>query len=147
MIVLIILGALFTNYTVLGRQIYAVGGNERASRLAGIQVNKVRMFVFILTSMLAAFAGLIFAGMLSSAEISAGTGLELDVIAAVIIGGASLSGGKGTIIGSLLGAAIMGILKNGFILLGLPHAIQTSSIGVVIILAVVIDSLRVSRHV
>ena len=84
--------------------------------------------------------------MLSSAEISAGTGLELDVIAAVIIGGASLSGGKGTIVGSLIGAAIMGILKNGFILLGLPHAVQTVSIGVVIILAVVIDSIRVSRQ-
>ncbi len=146
MLVLVVFGTLFLNYTVLGRHIYAVGGNERASKLAGVQVNKVRLIVFVITSVLAAFAGLISAGMLSSAEISAGTGLELDVIAAVIIGGASLSGGKGTIIGSLIGAAIMGILKNGFILLGLPHAVQTISIGIVIILAVVIDSIRINRQ-
>jgi len=146
MLIFVIFGVLFLRYTVLGRQIYAIGGNERASRLAGIQVIKVRMIVFIITSSLAAFAGLVAAGMLSSAEMIAGTGLELDVIAAVIIGGASLTGGKGSIVGSVIGAAIMGILRNGFILLGLPFEIQIISIGLVIVLAVVIDSLRSGKR-
>jgi len=84
--------------------------------------------------------------MLGSAEMVAGTGVELDVIAAVIIGGASLKGGKGTIAGSIIGAAIMGVLRNGFILIGLPYEAQVISIGLVIILAVVIDSLRSSRR-
>lgn len=146
MVIIVIIGILFLRYTVTGRQIFAIGGNERAARLAGIQVNKIRIIVFIITSSLAAFAGLIAAGMLKSAEMLAGTGLELDVIAAVIIGGASLTGGKGSIIGSIIGAAIMGVLRNGFILLGLPYEVQIISIGVVIILAVVIDSIRGSKQ-
>jgi ribose transport system permease protein len=145
MIVIIALGALFLRFTVIGRQIYATGGNERAAKLAGIKVQRIRSLVFILTSTLAAFSGIVMTGMLGSAEISAGNGLELDVIAAVIIGGTSLKGGKGTIIGSLIGAAIMGILKNGFILLGFSFEMQIISIGLVIILAVVIDSLRTAR--
>jgi ribose transport system permease protein len=145
MIFFIIVGTLFLRYSVLGRQICAIGGNERAARLAGIQVNRVRMFVFMVTSILASFAGIIASGFLGSAEMTAGTGLELDVIAAVIIGGASLSGGKGSIVGSLVGAAIMGILRNGFVLLGLRYEAQIISIGVVIILAVVMDSLRSAK--
>ncbi len=146
MLVLVILGSIFMSLTVVGRQIYAIGGNERAARLAGIQVHRVRSLVFIITSTLAAFAGVVASGMLGSAEMVAGTGLELDVIAAVIIGGASLSGGKGTIVGSLIGAAIMGVLRNGFILLGLPYEAQIISIGLVIILAVIIDSLRSGKR-
>ncbi len=146
MLVLVVLGSIFMSLTVVGRQIYAIGGNERAARLAGIQVHRVRSLVFIITSTLAAFAGVVASGMLGSAEMVAGTGLELDVIAAVIIGGASLSGGKGTIVGSLIGAAIMGVLRNGFILLGLPYEAQIISIGLVIILAVIIDSLRSGKR-
>jgi ribose transport system permease protein len=142
MIVFVALGTVFLRFTVIGRQIYAIGGNERAAKLAGIQVNKVRTIVFVATSALAAFSGLVMGGMLGSAEMTAGTGLEMDVIAAVIIGGASLKGGRGTIVGSLIGAAIMGILRNGFILLGFSYEAQIISIGVVIILAVTIDSLR-----
>ncbi len=146
MIAFIALGAGFLRYTVPGRQIFASGGNERAAKLAGINVQKIRTIVFIVTSGLAAFSGIVMAGMLGSAEISAGTGLELDVIAAVIIGGTSLKGGKGTVIGSLIGAAIMGILKNGFILLGFSFEMQIISIGVVIILAVVVDSIRTGKR-
>jgi ribose transport system permease protein len=145
MIVLVVLGTMFMNWTVSGRQIYAIGGNERAASLAGVPVRRVRTITFVLTSVLAAFAGIISAGMLGSAEMVAGTGLELDVLAAVIIGGASLKGGKGTIAGSIIGAAIMGVLRNGFILVGLPYEAQVISIGVVIMLAVVIDSLRSGR--
>jgi len=145
MLSLVIIGTLFMHYTVMGRQIYAIGGNDRAARLAGIQSDNVRMLVFMVTSGLASFAGIISAGMLGSAEMTAGTGVELDVIAAVIIGGASLKGGKGTVVGSLIGAAIMGVLRNGFVLLGLSYEAQIISIGLVIILAVVVDSIKTGK--
>ena len=145
MIVVLIIASLFLKYTVTGRFIYAVGGNERSARLSGINVDRIRMFVFILTSALAAFSGIIMVGKLGTAEVIAGTGAEIDIIAAVIIGGTSLAGGRGTIIGSIIGAAIIGVLKNGFILLGLPIAAQTIGIGMVVILSVTIDSIRTKR--
>jgi len=142
MTVIAIIGAVFLKYSVTGRYIYAIGGNERAARLSGIRIENVRMLVFILTSALAAFAGIVMIGRLGTAEVIAGTGAEIDIIAAVIIGGTSLSGGKGSIIGSLIGAAIIGVLRNGFVILGLPIAAQTIGIGMVVILSVTIDSLR-----
>ena len=145
MIVVVIIASLFLKYTVTGRFIYAVGGNERSARLSGINVERIRMFVFILTSSLAAFSGIILIGKLGTAEVIAGTGSEIDIIAAVIIGGTSLAGGRGTIIGSIIGAAIIGVLKNGFILLGMPIAAQTIGIGMVVILSVTIDSIRTKR--
>jgi ribose transport system permease protein len=145
MIIVVIISTLFLKYTVTGRFIYAVGGNERSARLSGINVERIRMFVFILTSSLAAFSGIILIGKLGTAEVIGGTGAEIDIIAAVIIGGTSLAGGRGTIIGSIIGAAIIGVLKNGFILLGLPIAAQTIGIGLVVILSVTIDSLRTKK--
>jgi len=145
MIVIVILGSLFLKYTVIGRFIYAVGGNERSARLSGVNVERIRKFVFILTSSLAAFSGIIMIGKLGTAEVIGGTGAEIDIIAAVIIGGTSLSGGKGSAVGSIIGAAIIGVLRNGFILLGLPIAAQTIGIGLVVILSVSIDSIRTKR--
>jgi ribose transport system permease protein len=145
MIIVVIITSLFLKYTAVGRYIYAVGGNERSARLSGINVERIRMFVFILTSSLAAFSGIIMIGKLGTAEVIGGMGTEIDIIAAVIIGGTSLAGGRGTIIGSIIGAAIIGILKNGFILLGLPIAAQTIGIGMVVILSVTIDSIRTKR--
>ncbi len=145
MILFVVVGTLFLRYTTPGRFIYAVGGNERAARLSGVNVERIRLLVFILTSSLAAFAGIILVGKLGTAEVIGGTGAEIDIIAAVIIGGTSLAGGRGTIVGSIIGAAIIGVLKNGFILLGLPIAAQTIGIGVVVILSVMIDSLRTKR--
>ncbi|MCL5070801.1 MAG: ABC transporter permease [Actinobacteria bacterium] len=145
MAVIVIIGAVFLKYSVTGRYIYAIGGNERAARLSGIRIENVRMLVFILTSALAAFAGVVTIGRLGTAEVIAGTGAEIDIIAAVIIGGTLLSGGKGSIIGSLIGAAIIGVLRNGFVILGLPIAAQTIGIGIVVILSVTIDSLRSRR--
>jgi ribose/xylose/arabinose/galactoside ABC-type transport system permease subunit len=142
MAISVILASLFLKYSVLGRYIYAIGGNERSARLSGVNVERVRLFVFTLTSALAAFSGIILIGKLGTAETGAGAGVEISVIAAVIIGGTSLAGGKGTIVGSLIGAAIIGCLQNGFILLGLGFATQTIGIGLVIILSVVIDGLR-----
>lgn len=142
MVVLVVLFSLFLRYTVLGRQIYAVGSNEQAARLSGVPVNVVKFFVYTITGLLAAFSGILTAGLLGTSATNAGTGSELDVIAAVVIGGASLSGGEGTIIGSIIGAAIMAVLRNAFVLLRFPIYMQTISIGVVIIAAVAIDQLR-----
>ena len=142
MFVLVIVFSLFLRSTVLGRQIYAVGSNEQAARLSGVPVNLVKLFVYTITGALAALAGIMTAGLLETSATNAGTGSELDVIAAVVIGGASLAGGEGTIIGSIIGAAIMAVLRNAFVLLQFPIYMQTISIGVVIILAVAIDQLR-----
>ncbi len=142
MIILVTLASLFLANTVLGRQIYGVGSNEQASRLSGVDVDRVRLFCYTLTGLLAAYAGVMTAGLLSTAATNAGIGTELDVIAAAVIGGASLAGGEGTVYGAVIGAAIMAVLRNAFVLLGLPVYLQTVSIGVVIILAVALDRLR-----
>lgn len=142
MVILVVLASLFLGNTVLGRQIYGVGSNEQASRLSGVDVDRVRLFSYTLTGLLAAYAGVMTAGLLSTAATNAGIGTELDVIAAAVIGGASLAGGEGTVYGAVIGAAIMAVLRNAFVLLGLPVYLQTVSIGVVIILAVALDRLR-----
>jgi ribose transport system permease protein len=145
MVVMVAIFTLFLNQTVLGRQIYAVGSNEQAARLSGVNVNWVRLFVFALAGFLYAWAGVMNAGLLSTAATNLGVGNELDVIAAVVIGGASLSGGEGTILGAVIGAAIMAVIRNAFVLLKLPIYMQTVAIGVVVVLAVAIDQLRKRR--
>jgi ribose transport system permease protein len=142
MVILVVLASLFLANTVLGRQIYGIGSNEQAARLSGVDVDRVRLFCYTLTGMLAAYAGVMTAGLLSTAATNAGIGMELDVIAAAVIGGASLAGGEGTVYGAVIGAAIMAVLRNAFVLLGLPVYLQTVSIGVVIVLAVALDRLR-----
>ncbi|MBG1261109.1 ABC transporter permease subunit [Nostoc commune] len=128
--------------TVLGVQIYAVGGNERAARLTGIKVNRVLLFVYGISGLLAGLAGIMSASRLYSASGILGQGYELDAIAAVILGGTSFTGGIGTIGGTLLGALIIAILNNGLTLLNLSYFWQLVVKGLVIILAVVIDRLR-----
>ena len=145
MFALVIIFSFMLKNTVLGRQIYAVGANQEAARLSGVNVHRVQIFVYTITGGFCALAGLISAGLLKTAATNAGTGNELDVVAAVIIGGTSLTGGEGTIWGAVIGAAIMAVLKNSFVLLHLPAYLQTVSIGVIIILAVAIDSIRKGR--
>ena len=142
MVILVIIFSLFLRYTVLGRQIYAVGSNEQAARLSGVPVSLVKTFVYTITGTLCALSGILTAGLLATSATSAGVGVELDVIAAVVIGGASLAGGEGTIIGAVIGAAIMAVLRNAFVLLKLPIYLQTITIGLVIIVAVAADNLR-----
>ena len=142
MAILVVIASIFLRFTVLGRQIYAVGSNEQAARLAGVNVDFVRLFVYTLTGALSAYAGIMNAGLLSTAATNLGVGNELDVIAAVIIGGTSLSGGEGTIYGAVVGAAIMALVRNAFVLLHIPIHWQTVTIGIVIILAVATDRLR-----
>jgi ribose transport system permease protein len=142
MTVLVVIFSIFLRFTVLGRQIYAVGSNEQAARLTGVNVDFVRLFVYTLAGALYVYAGIMNAGLLSTAATNLGVGNELDVIAAVIIGGTSLSGGEGTIYGAVIGAAIMALVRNAFILLHIPIHWQTVTIGLVIILAVATDRLR-----
>ena len=142
MTVLVVIFSIFLRFTVLGRQIYAVGSNEQAARLTGVNVDFVRLFVYTLAGALYVYAGIMNAGLLSTAATNLGVGNELDVIAAVIIGGTSLSGGEGTIYGAVIGAAIMALVRNAFILLHIPIHWQSVTIGLVIILAVATDRLR-----
>ena len=136
------IGYIFATKTLPGRNIYAVGNNEKAAKLSGIRVDRVKIMVFMIMGALCAISGMILAGTLNSAEPSAGSGYELDVIAAVVIGGASLAGGEGSIVGVILGAAIMGVVRNGFVLLGISAYWQVVTIGIVIIAAVALDSLK-----
>jgi ribose transport system permease protein len=142
MLTIVVTAALFLGNTVLGRQIYAVGSNLRAARLCGINVGRVQCFTYIVAGGLSALAGIINAGLLSTASTNLGQGIELDVIAAAVIGGTSLVGGEGSVVGTLFGAAIMAVVRNAFVLLGLPLHFQTMIIGLVILLAVGLDRRR-----
>jgi len=142
MLAVTLAGGVVLAFTRLGRHVYAVGGNPEAARLSGIPTGGVRVFVFALTGALAGLAGIINAGWVTIAQPVAGLGYELDVIAAVIIGGASFSGGKGTVLGTFLGATLMGVLRNGLVLLGVNVYWQQVAIGSVIVLAVALDRLR-----
>lgn len=136
------LGSVFARYTETGRGLYAIGNNERAAILSGINTRNLKCFTYIITSTLSALVGIIVAGNLSTADPSLGIGYELDIIAAAVIGGIAMSGGEGHIWGSLIGAAIMGILKNAFILLGISSYWQSIVIGVVIVAAITVDIVR-----
>jgi ribose transport system permease protein len=126
----------------LGREIYAIGDNPKAARLAGIDLKKTRLFVFGLCGCLAGLGGVIVAGNLASADPNLGMGYELDVIAAVILGGTALNGGRGSIIGVVIGAMLMALLNNAFVLLGISAYWQVVTKGLVIIIAVGIDGLQ-----
>ena len=133
------LAVFLSDKTKLGRYIYAIGGNENASLLSGININKVKVIVYTIAGALAAVGGLMVTSRLDSAQPNAGTGYELDSIAAVVIGGTSLSGGKGSIWGTVLGAIIIGVLNNGLVLLNVSPFWQQVVKGFVILLAVIID--------
>ncbi len=145
MFALMLVSGVFLARTFLGRYIYAVGGNEEAARLSGIRVNLVKVLVYTISGACCAVAGLILLARMVSAQPMAGLGIELYVIAAAAIGGTSLTGGEGTIFGGLMGAALMGILQNGMILVGIDTYAQQAVVGTVIILAVTLDQWRQRR--
>ena len=132
--------------TRAGRNIYATGDNPTAARLAGIDVDRTRVMVFVISGLLAGLGGLILAGNLNSASPGLGRGYELDVIAAVILGGTALSGGRGSIPGVILGALLMALLGNAFVLLGISSHWQVVTKGFVIVLAVGIDGIQRGRE-
>lgn len=139
LIVFLIILLLLLQNTVFGRGVYAVGGNEEAARLSSIPVNKVKILVYVVSGFMSALAGIILTSRLSSAQPTAGTGFELDAIAAVVIGGTSLSGGKGKIFGTFLGVLIIGVLNNGLNIIGVSAFYQQFIKGLVILLAVILD--------
>ncbi|RCF49164.1 ribose ABC transporter permease [Aeromonas hydrophila] len=140
MAIVFLLAWFMLNHTRLGRYIYALGGNESATRLSGINVDRVKLAVYGLCGMLSALAGLIVTSRLSSAQPTAGMGYELDAIAAVVLGGTSLMGGKGRIMGTLIGALIIGFLNNALNLLDVSSYYQMIAKASVILLAVMIDN-------
>jgi ribose/xylose/arabinose/galactoside ABC-type transport system permease subunit len=141
-IALFILGSAYLRYRPSGRALYAIGGNEEVARLSGLNVKREKLKVYTVAGMLAAAGGLVMISRLDSAQPTAGTGLELDVIAAVVIGGASLAGGAGTVSGTLVGVLIIGVLRNGLNLLDVSTFWQQVVIGAVIAIAVMTDTLR-----
>lgn len=145
MVVLGGLAAFILNRTYTGRAIYAIGGNEEAARLSGINVLRQKLVIYGLSSSFAAVAGLVLAGRLASGQPQAAAGYELDAIAAVVIGGASLAGGQGRAFGTLVGALVLAVIRNGLNLLNVSSFWQQVVIGAVIALAVLSDTLRRRR--
>ncbi|NLG98298.1 MAG: ABC transporter permease [Chloroflexi bacterium] len=137
-----IIASLILSKTVLGRYTYALGSNEEATRLSGVNVDAWKIAVYTLCGMFSGLAGVLIASRLNSAQPSLGAGYELDAIAAVVIGGTSLSGGEGTILGTIIGAFIMSVLTNGLRILSVPQEWQTVVTGAIVILAVYTDIIR-----
>jgi ribose transport system permease protein len=140
-VVLYAAGSFYMRYRPTGREIYSIGGSEEVARLSGVNVNRIKLQVYTMAGTLAGLGGLVLTARLNSAQPTAGSGLELDVIAAVVIGGTSLSGGVGTVVGTLIGALIIGVLRNGLNLLDVSAFWQQVVIGVVIAVAVMVDTI------
>jgi ribose transport system permease protein len=131
--------------TVFGRELYAVGGNEEAAKVSGIKSTQIKAITYIISGLLGAFAGIILASRLTAGVPTAGTGYEMNAVAAVVLGGASLNGGKGKIENTLLAVLVLGILSNGFVLLGFSTFLQDVARGIILLLAVGIDEARNRR--
>lgn len=129
----------FLKATKWGRYVYAIGGNEEASHFSGVNVGRMKILVYTLCGFGAGIAGVLFTARFGVGQSTAGLGYELDVIAAAVIGGISLSGGRGTILGAIIGSLLMGILRNGLVLLNVSAYWQQVAIGLVILLAVILD--------
>jgi ribose/xylose/arabinose/galactoside ABC-type transport system permease subunit len=140
---LAIVTAVIYRYTVYGRSIQAVGSNTEAARLQGVNVGRVLFLAFLMAGLCAALAGLINVSQLGAGSSNAFLGAELDVITAVIIGGTSFSGGRGTIVGTVLGLCILATVNNGLVLVGVSPFWQEVSRGIALIVAVTLDRLRV----
>ena len=142
MLVVFLLSWLFLRYSSSGRSLYAIGGNPEVARLAGINVKFMTVLVYVISGLLAGLAGIVLAMRLDSVQPTAGFTYELDTIAAVVIGGTSLSGGQGSIFGTIIGVLIIGVLRNGLNLLGVSPFSQSVVIGVVIALAVAAEAFK-----
>ena len=145
--VIAIIGSLVLNRTAFGRWLYASGGNERAAELSGVPVKTVQVSVYVLSGVCAGIAGLILSSQLTSAGPTAGNSYELTAIAAVVIGGAALTGGRGNIRGTLLGAFVIGFLSDGLVIIGISSYWQTVFTGAVIVLAVLLNAVQYRRRV
>jgi len=142
MVVIYVVGFWVMSSTAFGRRVYAVGGNEEASRLSGIEVNKVKISVMVACSAIAAVSGILLASRMTSGIANAGDPYMLDVIAAVIIGGANLNGGSGTIVGTFFGILFMGILRNGLVIMGVDAFVTYIVQGGVVLFAVALNTFK-----
>src|SRR5690348_8990913 len=143
MIIIGAAGALLASRTPFGRRVYAVGGNERAAKLSGVRVQQIKFLVYVISGFCAGVVGLIIAAQLSSAHPATGETFELTAIAAVVLGGTSLMGGRGSIGGAIIGAFVIGALADGLVLMGVSEFWQTVIKGLVIVLAVILDQLQI----
>lgn len=139
LVVMAVIGWLVLSFTRFGRYVYAVGGNREAARAAGINVELVTFAVYVISGFCVGIAALLYTSRLMAAQAISGTGFELQAIAAAVVGGASLFGGRGRISNTIVGALIMGVLFNGFVMLDVPSPIQQMAVGVIIIVAVWLD--------
>ena len=136
---LVLLYRFITSSTVLGRRLYALGGNEKAAKLSGINTNAILFLAYVNMAFLASIAGIVFAARLNAATPTAGNSFELDAIAACYIGGASATGGVGTVVGAVIGGLVMGILNNGMSIMGVGSDWQQTIKGLVLLAAVAFD--------
>jgi len=142
MLVVAVIAQMVLTKTSFGRRIYAIGGNETATFLSGVNVKKIKFFLYVIAAFTASIVGIILVARFESAQADAGTGWEMNAIASAVIGGTSLAGGAGSVLGCLIGACIIGILANGLVLMRVSSYWQTAIIGVVIVLAAVLDHFR-----
>jgi len=148
-ILLVVLAAaahVILKYTAFGRRVYAIGGNEEATALSGINTRKVKFFTYVICGVLSAVTGMLFVARFQSALADAGKGMELDAIAATVIGGTSLMGGEGSVVGVVIGAVIMGVIRNGLVLVQVSSYWQELIIGAIIVLAAILDIVRSRRR-
>ena len=129
-------------YTAFGRRIYAIGGNEQATALSGVDVKMIKLKIYAICGLLAGIVGVLLVARFNSAQPATGKGWELDAIASAVIGGTSLSGGVGTVLGLLIGATVMGVIRNGLVLMQVSAYWQDFIIGGIIVLAAVIDRIK-----
>ncbi len=141
-ILTIVISAVTLSKTIVGRYTFSIGSNEAATALSGVSVTKWKLIIYTLSGLFVGLAGVLSASRLSSAQPTGGMGLELEAIAAVVIGGTSLQGGKGSIIGTVIGALIMAVLTNGLRIISVPQEWQSVAVGLVILVAVYLDMLR-----
>jgi ribose transport system permease protein len=144
--VLAVVSHIVLTYTVFGRRVYAVGGNEEATELSGINVRRIKFLTYVIAGVLSSVTGILFVARFRSAQANAGLGLELDAIAACVIGGTSLMGGHGSVLGLLIGAAVMGVIRNGLVLMEVSAYWQDLIIGAIIVLAAILDVVRSRRR-
>lgn len=141
MLLVVIIMGIILKYTYFGRYVYAIGGNIEAAKLAGVSVNKIIISLYAISAFLSSIAGTMLTGRISSGAPASGTGTEMDVVTAVVIGGVSVNGGKGSMLGAFLGAVIIGVLSNGLTILNIGEYYQQVVKGVVLIVAVAFDVL------
>jgi ribose transport system permease protein len=145
LIIVAVIAHLLLKYTVFGRRVYAIGGNEEATRLSGINVKLVKLSVYVISGLYAATASVLYVGKLGSAQAKVGEGQELNAIAAAVIGGTSLLGGEGSVVGVLIGAMIMGVVTSGMTMMDIEDTWQKGVLGFIIVLAAIIDVIRRRR--